>query len=308
MKVTVTGGAGFVGVHLVRGLLAQGHVVQVIDDFSGSSPARLPAAPRLRIDRVDVREASGLQEALDVHAPAVIIHLAARHFIPYCEAHPLETLEVNVRGTATVLRVATSFEDARLILASSLAVYPPREDLLREDIPLGPIDIYGYSKWQAELVARQIGADANLDLAIVRIGNVYGPFETNPHVIPHILEQVRLGDAIELGNLESRRDYIYVEDVVDALLALTARRPAGPEVFNLSTGEDSSVSDLLDEMGRLLNRTLRPQPAPHLLRPVDRPMLRADSSRLRAAVGWRPRHTLRDGLRKLLIAEGLLQA
>jgi UDP-glucose 4-epimerase len=238
----------------------------------------------------------------------VTIHLAARHFIPYCETHPLETLEVNVKGTANVLRAVASLAEARLILASSLAVYPPQEELLREDVFLEPIDIYGYSKWQAELVAQQIGAGSNLDIAIVRIGNVYGPLETNPHVIPHILEQLKLGDAIELGNLESRRDYIYVEDVVDALLALTTRRLPSPEVFNLSTGEGHTVTEILDELGRLLDRTLRPQPSPHLLRPVDRPMLRADSSRLRAAVEWRPRHSLRDGLRKLLIAEGLLQA
>jgi len=108
--------------------------------------------------------------------------------------------------------------------------------------------------------------------------------------------------------LKSRRDYIYVEDVVDALLALATRQADGPQVFNLSTGEDASVSDLLEEMGRLLKRSIRPRPAPHLLRPVDRPILRADSSRLRAAIGWRPKHTLREGLRKVLTAEGLVSS
>jgi UDP-glucose 4-epimerase len=306
VRVTVTGGAGFIGVHLVQALCATGHQVQVIDNHSVGGAERLAGLPLPRLDVADIRDAEGIRTALNAFRPTTLVHLAAIHFIPYCDAHPLEALDVNVQGTAIVMREAIAAGASRLVVASSLAVYPPRNEEHLEDETLGPMDIYGYSKWQAELVVKQAASEHGLPCAIARIANVFGPMETNPHVIPRIIDQLKSGDELKLGNLDSRRDYVYVEDVAEALAGLATGASPCTGAFNLSTGQAYSVQDILDQIGKLLDRPVAARSLGSLLRPVDRPMLRANSSRLTAATRWTPRFTLRDGLRALLLAEGLL--
>jgi UDP-glucose 4-epimerase len=310
MKICVTGGAGFVGVHLIRRLLAEGAEILAVDDFSASDPSRIPADPQVHVERIDVRDAEQMVKALETFRPAALIHLAARHFIPYCDAHPLETMDVNVKGTVAVLRSASTQSRTHVLLASSLAVYPPSTGLLAEDDPLGPVDIYGYSKWMAELVCQHVHRARGSRISILRIANVYGAQETNPHVLPRIVAQVRHGDLVELGNLESRRDYIHVQDVAEAFVALVD--PARPdarqlEIFNLSTGKDASVRELIAHIESILGRTIAVHSSRDLMRSVDRPVLRADPSRLCAATGWLPRLSLREGLWELLASEGLAE-
>ena len=306
MRVTATGGAGFIGVHLVKTLCREGHEVQVIDNLSIGGAERLDGLPVARLDVADIRDAEAIRKALEDFRPVAVVHLAAIHFIPYCDAHPLEALDVNVQGTAVVVREAIGAGVSRMVAASSLAVYPPRHEKHQESDALGPMDIYGYSKWQAELVVRHDASEYGLHCAIARIANVYGPRETNPHVIPRIVDQLKSGEELKLGNLDSRRDYVYVEDVAEAMASLATGVSPCTGVFNLSTGQAHSVQNLLDEIGELLDRPIRARCLESLLRPVDRPMLRADASRLTAATGWTPRFTLREGLMGLLLAEGLM--
>jgi len=306
VRVTVTGGAGFIGVHLVQALCASGHQVQVIDNHSVGGAERLGGLPVARLDVADIRDAEAIRTVLERFRPAAVVHLAAIHFIPYCDAHPLEALDVNVHGTAVVAREAIAAGVSRLVAASSLAVYPPSHESHREAEVLGPMDIYGYSKWHAELAVTQAASEHGIPCAMTRIANVYGPMETNPHVIPRIIEQLKAGDELRLGNLASRRDYIYVEDVAEALASLATVDSPSAGAFNLSTKQAYSVQNLLDQISQLLGRSITVRSLEGLLRPVDRPMLRADASRLTAAIGWTPRYTLHEGLKALLLAEGLL--
>src|SRR5262249_50082592 len=141
----------------------------------------------------DLRDGRMVEKVVQDTHPDFVIHLAALHFIPYCNAHPLETLQVNVVGTQNLLEALRPCPPASLVIASSAAVYPIRDHANTEESQIGPTDIYGLTKWtneqQLQLFARQVTTRC----AAARLFNVFGPHETNPHVIPEIVDQMLLG-------------------------------------------------------------------------------------------------------------------
>ena len=302
----VIGGAGFVGHHLVARLVDDGRPVVVLDDFSRGSLERLgrrATDPRVRIVRGDVTDGACVRGVLAEHRPDVVFHLAAHHFIPYCVAHPSETLQVNVVGTQRVLDALAVVPDARLVFASTADVYRPSAAPHREDDPIVTTNVYGASKRCCEdlfTCARRL--DPGRRILVARLFNVFGPGETNPHVLPDVLAHLGRGDVLPLGNVEPRRDYVHARDVADAFVRLAAYR--GPEtVFNVGTGVGTSVVELVEELGRILGRRLRIERDPARVRPVERMHLVADAGRARAELGWVPRVTVGEGLRELACSE-----
>lgn len=303
--ILVTGGCGFIGAPLVRRLLDEDESVLVVDNFRTAGRDRLPANPRLEVVESDIRDRHRTIEIFRQSAPREVIHLAALHFIPYCNEHPLETLEVNGQGTRNVLEAGAQANVSRIILASSAAVYPVSDDACREEMPLGPIDIYGYSKWMGEAILEQTSRAHEISGLALRLFNVYGPGETNPHVIPHIVDEIKAGGRIHLGNLESRRDYIFIEDAVEAISRVRAAGTKGYSVFNVGTGSTHSVREIVSAFEAGLRRRLEVEPAPGLLRKIDRPSLRADPSSLTALIDWKPGTTLEQGISRLIASERL---
>ncbi len=295
----VVGGAGFVGHHLVPRLLDNDHDVVVIDNLSRGSLERFGphlGDARLAVVRGDITDAVLVRQIVAEVRPAVVFHLAALHFIPYCVAHPSETLLVNVVGTQLVLDALAAVPDARLVFASTADVYAASADPHREDDAIETSNVYGASKRTCEelfAVARRQGAGRCIVSA--RLFNVFGPGETNPHVLPDILAQVREGGVLRLGRLEPRRDYVHARDVAEALVRLAAYD--GPEtVFNVGTGVGTSVRELVDTLGDVLGRRLRIEQDSDRVRPVERMHLVADVGRARRELGWTPRLGLREGL------------
>jgi UDP-glucose 4-epimerase len=139
----------------------------------------------------------------------------------------------------------------------------------------------------------------------LRLFNVYGPGETNPHVIPHIVDEVRAGGPIHLGNLESRRDYIFIDDAVEAILRVRAQVTEGYSVFNVGTGRTHSVRDIVRAFEASLGRRLEVRPVPELIRRIDRPSLWADPSSLGELLKWTADTTLEQGISQLLTSERL---
>jgi len=139
-------------------------------------------------------------------------------------------------------------------------------------------------------------------LLAARLFNVFGPGETNPHVLPDILTQVREGGPLRLGNLDARRDYVHARDVADALVRL-ATYGGAESVFNVGTGVGTSVRELVAALGKVLARSLRIEQDPAKVRPVERMHLVADATLARQELGWTPRLTLHDGLRDLVAHE-----
>ncbi len=305
MRFLVTGGAGFIGSALVRELVTQAHDVVIYDDFSRGRREFVPADARITFVEGDIRDRPRVERTVADHAPERVVHLAALHFIPDCIARPRDTLEINVGGTQNVLDACARQRVPRVLFASSAAVYAPSDEACRElDSPLGPSDVYGESKLQGEELARRYHADTGLDVSMLRIFNAIGPRETNPHVLPHVLESLRTSDTIALGNTEAKRDYIDTRDLARAIAVIAAQAP-GLSVYNVGTGRAHSVADILDLLRRKLGRPLTVTVDPARLRPSDNPLLLADVTKLRAELGWIPRVTLEDAVDELIRYYGL---
>jgi UDP-glucose 4-epimerase len=297
-RVLVTGGAGFIGAPLVRELLRRGSRVSVLDDFSVGRRERLPGGAYAL--SADLRVPNATRAVVREAAPDSVAHLAAAHFIPWCVAHPDETWARNVDGTRNLLDALAQEGCERLVFVSTGDVYAPSDRPHREDDPLGPLNAYGKTKLEGEMLVR-----ARLPGALVaRLFNVYGPGETNPHVLPEILRQLREGDELRLGNTEAVREWIHLDDAVAAIASLLAA--PGGETLNVSSGDARSVDELVELIASLTGRRLRLTVDPDRLRPVDRHVMRADLNRMQSVLpGLAPR-SVEEGLAATLRAEALL--
>jgi len=303
-KVLITGGAGFIGRALVAHCLKEGNDVAVIDNLCAGRMENLaPFLDRIAFFKADILDKPAVEEVLAAVRPSIVFHLAAHHFIPMCNQHPRETLRVNVEGTHLVLSESARCGVRVAVLASSGSLYPSKNDVLSEDIAAAPVDIYGLSKWMAERVAHFIASSTGLACVAARLFNTYGPYETNPHLIPHIVESVRDSSAVQLGNIHTKRDYIYVDDVAELLYKCGRNCNNSYIVTNIGTGIEYSAEEIVRIIGQILGREITINIDSTRVRPVDKLHQRADIRRLRNLTGMRPTHSLTDGLRKLLIHE-----
>jgi UDP-glucose 4-epimerase len=299
MRCLVTGGCGFVGSALVRRLLAESCEVVVVDDLSRGSRENLGSdQARVRVIEQDVTES--LDWIFSSFQPQAVFHLAALHFIPDCDADPARCLRVNVDGTRSVLKAAAALRGpVSLVLASSAAVYAPADGphLELED-SLGSVDVYGYSKHWAEELATGFAARTGTGVGIARLFNVFGPGETNAHFIPSLICQMKAGESVRLGNLSSRRDYVFVDDVADALLRLARYGGDGQSAtVNVGSGRAYAGHEVVEALAGLAAADVAPVTDPGRLRPVDRPVLLADPTLAQKLLDWVPRTSLIDGLR-----------
>jgi UDP-glucose 4-epimerase len=298
-KVLVTGGAGFIGSALCRALLGRGHQVTVLDDLSVGSPDRVPAGGQLV--RGDVRDAGAVGRLLRALRPQRVFHLAALHYIPHCNARPVDTLDINVGGTRTLLEACRHEPPASVFVASTAAVYPPAGSPFREETPIGPIDMYGHSKAMDEDLARLFQRETGARTVVGRLFNVFGPNDSNPHLIPALVSQVLDGrDTLELGNLDPVRDYVHVDDVVAGILAAVGGAAAELEVFNIGSGRGHSVREVVAVVEEAVGRPLRVVQTADRLRAVERQELVGDVSKLASASGWQPRVDFGSGMAALL--------
>lgn len=297
--ILVTGGAGFIGSHLVGQLAETGANVLVVDNCVGGAESLVPAD--VRFETVDIRDARFV-DLVDAFDPSSIVHLAAHHYIPYCNAHPEETFRVNVMGTRNLLAAARDLSDLEtMVFASSAAVYPPRQGANDEASDTGPTDIYGETKLVGEDLMRLFQQETNTATVTARLFNVYGPNETNAHLIPTIVQQVRRGDRrIELGNLTPKRDFVHVSDVTRALTTLLTEFEDGYATYNVGTGTEYSVREVVEKTSDALGEDIDIVQAEDRVRESERPQLKADISRIQADFGWAPEVDLVAGLRGLL--------
>ncbi len=308
--VLVTGGAGFIGRWLVAKWLERGVHVVVYDNLCGGQKSSLECLRgQLEFHHGEILDYSRLLVLMRAARPRIIYHLAAFHYIPFCNAHPLQAIRVNVEGTFSVLRAAGEVGAGILVFASSGALYPSKDAPLSEDLEaIEPCDVYGLTKAWGEQACRWHAKACAGPCAVVRLFNTYGPYETNPHLIPHIVELIKQGaQAIQLGNTHTKRDYVYVEDVAEALVAIGCSAHEGFEIFNVGTGFQYSAADIVAVIGKLLGRPFTIQIDPARVRAVDKVSQLADTRKTQEKVGWRAVHSLEEGLRKLLIHEGLLK-
>jgi len=304
MSILVTGGAGFIGSMLCKLLVERGDDVVVIDNLRNGRRELIDVlGHRARLLEVDVRDTEAVCRIItDVH-PQAVCHLAAIHFIPYCNQHPLEALDINVQGTLSVLEACKAAPPKMVVIASSAAVYDICDEPCREtDVPQ-PVDIYGVSKHTCEQLARLYSSDTDAPCIAARIFNAVGPNETNPHLVPQLINQLIRGEStIALGNLEPRRDYIDTSDLARALICALDHKQDGYDVFNMGTGKEYSVQNIIEMCESILGRQIEIKQSPHLVRKVDRLHLCANIDKIRKTMGWEPKVGINETLQDLLKA------
>jgi UDP-glucose 4-epimerase len=302
MKILITGGNGYVGRTLTR-LLYDDHAVSVLDNLRfGDVRFRDDELDRFTLYPADITDADATRDAIERADPDVIVHLAAIHYIPECETEPVLTTATNVTGTVSVLAAAE--KGCRVVFTSSGAVYLPDEAPHDEvDSAVGPADIYGWSKLQGEEWMRHFAHDRGIAGVVVRLFNAVGPGETNPHLFPEVVAQLKAGRTVlDLGNLTSRRDYIHVADIADGLAAcaLSGEVAAGEvTTVNLGTSQHHSAEEILDMVREASGIDFEVRQDPERLRPVDRPMLRARIDRIADDFGWTPSRSVTEAIEQL---------
>lgn len=295
--ILVTGGAGFIGSEVVRRFFLADMKVVVYDNFSYGRREFLVPHERLTVIEADINDTDKLTETISTYRPQYVCHLAAIHFIPYCNAHPTEALTANTVGTESVLGACKTGGVEKVAIASSAAVYPISDDPNVEGkTPVGPVDIYGLSKVFAESLAEKFNRETNIDTISLRLFNAVGPRETNPHVLPHICESAKAGDRIMLGNVEPKRDYIHTSDIAGAIHAVFASGIRGYDVFNVGSGAEHSVVEMVEMLGKILNRKLVIKQDHARVRKTERMHLLASIDKIKQATGWQPRINLREAL------------
>lgn len=297
-RILITGGLGFVGRALVRRAVGE-FDVHVLDNLrSGGHRARSMDLRAFTLHAGDIRDRARVADVMRAVQPDVVAHLAAIHFIPECEANPQLAIDTNVAGTVNLLEHTPA--GARFLNVSSAAVYAPVSGPLDERATAtGPMDVYGWTKLQTEHYASYFAQRRGFTAWSVRLFNVVGPGETNPHLVPELVYQLKSGAReLKVGNVTPRRDFIDVEDAAEGFLRLalapTDRLPAhGPDaVVNLGTGSAHSVGDILDRLRGVAGVDFGVVVDPARRRAVDREVLMAATDRLRYVTGWVPERPL----------------
>jgi UDP-glucose 4-epimerase len=298
-KIVVTGGAGFIGSHIVDALVASGARVTVIDDLSTGKEANLAAvADNIEFIQGSINDMDLLKRTFN--GAYAVFHEAAIASVPQSIAFPEETRSVNVGGTLNVFKAAQEAGVDRVIYATSSAVYGDDPVMPKnETIKTCPISPYGEHKLQNEIDAHGIFASKGLKTIGLRYFNVFGPrqnpFSEYSAVIPKFIALMKKGTAPSIyGDGLQTRDFIYVADVVAANLAALEAENGFGEVFNVATGGRISLNDLVDKINGILKSSFQ---ASHL--PVKQGDIKdsyADVSKAAGVLGFRAKTTFEDGL------------
>ena len=305
--VLVTGAGGFIASHLVETLVQAGARVRVFVRYnSRGDPGLLSLLPvdiynRLEIISGDLRDLLAIQGA--VEGVSHIFHLGALIAIPYSYVHPAEVVETNVIGTLNVLLAARQARTERIIHTSTSEVYGTALHVpIDESHPLQGQSPYSASKIGADKLAESFYRSFDLPVVTLRPFNTYGPRQSARAVIPTIISQALTHNIIHLGNLDARRDLTYVSDTVDGFLKVAQVPGVEGETFNLGSGTDLSVSDLVREVLFLLNKQIPIVADKERLRPAKSEVQRllSDNRLARERLGWQPQVALRDGLQRTI--------
>jgi UDP-glucose 4-epimerase len=300
MRVLITGGAGFLGSALANRLASEGHTVLVLDDLTAGDPRRL--SPKVLFDRGDVKDVPKLWTLLqDVDC---VYHLAARVRVPESIHYPSDYNDVNVGGTVAVMEAVRDRGVRRVVFASSGALYGEQgHQPISEDQAPNPNSPYGVSKIGAEYYVSTLGELHRIETVSVRIFNAYGPGQQLPPsyapVIPQLIRQAQAGGSLVIfGDGTQIRDFVYVDDVVAALIAAATATDVNRAVINVGSGQGISVNDLAARVARVTGK--RASILHNLAQSGGVSRLVADVNLAQQLLGWVPLVGLDEGLRLTL--------
>jgi UDP-glucose 4-epimerase len=307
MNFLVTGAAGFLGSHLANRLAREGHQVRGLDDLSAGDPARLGS--EILFTRGDVTDQPKLWTLLqDVDC---VYHLAAKVSVPESVLYPREYNIINVGGTVSVMEAMRDVGVRRVVFISSGAIYGEGGSLtLSEGDAPHPTSPYAVSKLAAEHYVRTIGKLWGIETVSLRVFNAYGPGQplsvAHPPVIPHFLREAALGGTLIIhGQGEQTRDFVYLDDVIEAMVAAATAPTIDQSVINIGSGEGTSIKTLgqfvIEAIGAkvewIYKEDIDPGPS-HMC---------ADISLARKKLGYQPQYTLQEGLARMILKDKRFQ-
>jgi len=301
MLYLVTGGAGFIGSHLTERLLADGHAVRILDNFSTGKRENIPAAPGVEVIEGDVGDFETVRQAMQ--GVDYVFHEAAIASVPETVGNPLASERVNYRGTLNILETARHAGVKRVVFACSAAVYGDLPELpKREDMPLRPLSPYAVDKLASEHACQVYTHLYGLEAVALRYFNVFGPRQdpSSPYsgVISIFSDHLRQGKQPAIyGDGEQTRDFVFVADVVEANIRAASSPAAVGRAINIATGSTLSINDLLRTICRIQGQPFEPGYRPG--RQGDIRHSRADISLARELLEWEPAVEFETGLREL---------
>ena len=300
MRVLVTGGAGFIGSHIVDELVSQGHTVSVVDDFSEGSLQNLN--PEARLFDVNINDAPALETAFAEARPDIVSHHAAQVSVRNSMYDPTRDAQVNIIGSLNVLQAAVKHDVGRFIFASTSVVYAKPDHLpMDETHPLSPESVYGVSKLSVENFVRLYSDTYGIKHKIFRYGNVFGPRQ-NPHgeagVVAIFAGQFLRGEQPTIfGDGTKTRDYVFVSDVVSASIA--AMGDTGDnDTYNIARGIGVSDYEIFDTVAAAADSSVQPKYAP--VRPGEPQHLSLDPTKAHEVLSWRPGVSLSEGIAQVV--------
>ncbi len=307
MRVFVSGGAGFIGSHLANQLHRRGHYVRVLDDLSSGEPSTLDAG--IHMTRGDVRDVPKLWSLLQ--GVDIVYHLAARVSVPASVLYPREYNEVNVGGTVALLEACRDVGVDRVVLTSSATVYGDQaQQPIQEVASTHPSVPYAVSKVAAEQYLFTIGRLSGFETVALRIFNAYGPGQQLPPVhapvIPQVMRQILGGGSVIVyGDGSQSRDFIYIDDVVEALIHAATAPNIDRQIINVGSGVETPVRDLIEQMSTVVGKKANVLYNSEMSGGIAR--LVADLQKARQLLDYAPSVDLATGLQKLLLEDPLFQ-
>lgn len=307
MQYLITGGAGFLGAALANWLANAGHDIRVLDDLSSGDRSALH--PAIHFTRGDINNIPLLWSMLQ--EVDCVYHLAARVSVAQSVLYPRDYNATNVGGTVSLMEAIRDAGVRRVVLASSGAIYgrQPRQPVREADAPNHDTP-YAISKWAAEQYVHTIGRLWGIETVALRIFNAYGPGQSLPvshaPVVPRFMKAALTGGSVVIfGDGQQSRDFVYVDDVIQALVQAATAKQVNRKVLNIGSGQETTVNALVDAIeastGRSVNRVWNKEKSGGVQRLV------ADISQARELLGFRPKVSLNDGLQRMLALDPRFQ-
>jgi nucleoside-diphosphate-sugar epimerase len=296
-SVCITGGTGFIGSHLSRRLVKEGASVSIITEENSSPDLIKDIRDKVDIHQCDITDIDSLNRILKETEPTLVYHLAAKIDVGtgFEVIDPL--IEINLRGTINMLKASTGANSVnRFIFIGTSDVYGPTEEACSEDSPLDPISPYGASKAAAEFFVRQ----CNIPWVILRPFIVYGGGQSPDMFIPQLIRSAIKGKDFSMTAGEQTRDFLYIDDFVDACIRAGLSKEAEREIINIASGKETPLADVANKVMSLVDHPSKIRLGALPYRENERWHVKADVEKAGHLLGWTPKTDLADGLKKTI--------
>tara|TARA_B100000953_G_scaffold40134_1_gene31028 strand:- start:246 stop:1253 length:1008 start_codon:yes stop_codon:yes gene_type:complete len=297
-RVLVTGGAGFIGSEVVSQLLTNGYFVTILDNFSSGKKQYLPKSnKKLKIIRGDIRDKKSVKKA--VTDQEVVIHLAALPFIPDSFYYPGDFFDVNTNGSINMLWNSIKSRSVETFVhISTSEVYGSAQTVsMNENHPTTPHSTYAVSKLAGDRAAFTLHKENGFPVVIIRPFNSYGPRFTEPYIIPEIMSQIlNNSKEIILGNVNTARDFTYVQDTASAIIKSMIEKKANGEIINVGSGTEISILNLAKKILKIAKKKTKIKYDKSRERPYDVNRLNCNNKKAKKILKWSPKISMDEGL------------